>query len=450
MRTLWLLLRKQRDLRLLVTANVISQTGDWMLHVGVTFFVYDLTGSTLAAAAAMLSTFVPSILFSSVAGVFVDRWNRKTTMIVADLLMAASLLPLLVVDAPGDVWVVYVVTTFQGIVALFWIPAEQSLLPHLVPDEHLTAANALNGQSREVARLVGGALGGVVVATGGISALTFADAATFLVSAALVRSIAVSGAVRRRDAPEERLTTPEPHAALELDTELASPRPAGSRLRRLGSEWAEGLRVAASRRELVAVFAWTMIVMTGEGLMGTLFAPFVRDVLHGSSADFGLIVSVQAVGGIIGGFVAASVAHRYSAAAMFGFGAVLFGFIDLVMFTYPLAYVAIWPAAVCMVVVGLPGAVVRAGYTTLLQRNTDDAHRGRVFGALGAIQGIAIVIGTTAAGFLGESVGIVPVIAMNGVGGMIAGVVVLILLRHQVGGVAKEPASPATAEGAGA
>ena len=130
--------------------------------------------------------------------------------------------------------------------------------------------------------------------------------------------------------------------------------------------------------------------MIGEGVMGTLFAPFVSDVLNGSSREFGFIASVQAIGGIAGGVVAASLGQRVSPAAMFGFGALLFGFIDLVMFLYPLVWVAIWPAAVCMILVGVPGAVTMTGYNTLLQRGTIDAYRGRVFGALGVVQGVGV------------------------------------------------------------
>ena len=99
------------------------------------------------------------------------------------------------------------------------------------------------------------------------------------------------------------------------------------------------------------------------------------------------------------------------------------------LFLYPLAYVAIWPAVVCMVVVGVPGALIMAGAFTLLQRATADSHRGRVFGALGAVEGAATVAGTVAAGFLGQSVGIIPVLATQGAGYVIAGVAVVLALR---------------------
>jgi predicted MFS family arabinose efflux permease len=395
----------------LLGAGLISLTGDWMLGIGIAYYVYVLTGSTLASAGSMLASWLPSVLVGSFAGVFVDRWDRKRTMVVAHVLLAVGLMPLLLVHHPDDVWIVYAVTIFEGTVEQFGNPAERALVPLIVPVEDLPTANALNGQAREVGRLVGAAAGGIVVATGGITALAIADALTFLAAAVLVAGLRV----------DSRAHPVEP---------TSMRRPTG--IRRLTHEWSQGLRIAATERSLRVVFLYTLIAMTGEGIMGTLFAPFVRDVLHGSGRAYGIIASVQAVGGLIGGVVAATLARRLSPVAMFGFGAVLFGAIDLTMFVYPLVYVALWPAAACMVVVGVPGAVSNVGYNTLLQTHTEDAHRGRVFGALSAPQGVGILTGALVGGVLGSSVGIVPVLAFQGISGIVAGLMVLVVLRHDI------------------
>src|SRR5258707_6890563 len=93
MRAIWRVLAGQRDLRLVLSAGLISLTGDWILRIGLLYRVYVLTGSTVASALAMMASFVPQVLLGPVAGVFADRWDRKQTMIVADLLLAAGLLP---------------------------------------------------------------------------------------------------------------------------------------------------------------------------------------------------------------------------------------------------------------------------------------------------------------------------------------------------------------------
>jgi Na+/melibiose symporter-like transporter len=413
MRTLVVVLRGHRDLRLVLGAGLISLTGDWMLNIGLAYYVYVLTGTTLASAMVLLAAFLPQLLFGSVAGVFVDRWDRKRTMASANLLLAVGLLPLLLVHGADRVWIIYSVLAWEGTVELFFAPAEQAMLPRLVGDEHLVTANALNGQNRDLSRLLGSALGGIVVTAGGITALALVDAATFLMSASLIAAIRASGAVGSMSGHE------------------TATRALG-RLAKLRHEWLDGLRQAGSQRVLRMILLFMLLTSTGEGIMGTLFAPFVRDVLHGSGQAYGMIVSAQAVGGIVGGLFAASIGERISAVLMFGGAAVAFGVIDLAMFLYPLAYVAVWPAVIFMVVVGLPGAFVMAGFTTLVQRFTTDTYRGRVFSSIGVVQAVAAISGTLGAGFLGDSVGIVPIIALQGVGYVVAGTVTLAVLRGQL------------------
>ena len=426
---------RQRGLRLMLGAGLISASGDWVLRIGLAYYIYALTGSTLASAAMLLASFVPQIALGSLAGVFVDRWDSKRTMIGANLLLAAGLLPLLAVHRAGQVWIVYAVTAWEGCVQQFFFPAQQSMLPALTIDEHLTTANALNGQAGDVSRLAGSAAGGVIAAAGGIIALALTDAASFLLAAVLIARISASDRMLgsgtsdpadKAGAVPGRLGQVGRGAAARLRGRLAEVL---ARIAELRGEWAGGLRACTGSRVLLIVLVFLLVTSVGEGIMGTLFAPFVRSVLHGSGADFGFIVAVQAIGGICGGLVAAAIGSRIRAQAMLGWGAVLFGAIDLLMFLYPLGWVTIWPAAVCMVVVGVPGAFMLAGALTLVQRGTADGQRGRVFGALSAAEGAAAVAGTVGAGLLGQHIGIIPVLAVQGGGYLAAGILVVLTLR---------------------
>src|SRR3954454_7028363 len=186
-------LARAPDLRLLLGAGLVSMTGDWLLAVGLAYSVYALTGSTLASAATLLSSFIPQVLVGSVAGVFVDRWDRKRTMVVANLVLAAGLLPLLLVTGTDRIWLVYAVLAGESVVEVFFAPAEQALLPRVVPDSGLAAANGLNGQVQNLARLTGSGVGGLAAAAGGITAVALVDAATFLLGALLVARIRTSG-----------------------------------------------------------------------------------------------------------------------------------------------------------------------------------------------------------------------------------------------------------------
>lgn len=403
------LLGRAPDLRLLLGAGLVSMTGDWLLSVGLAYSVYALTGSTLASAAALLSAFIPQVLVGSVAGVFVDRWDRKRTMIVANLLLAIGLTPLLLVSGADRIWVVYVVLAVQSCVEVFFSPAEQAFLPKVVEDADLMAANGLNGQIRNLARLIGSGLGGVIAAFAGIRGVAVADAVTFLVAALLIVRIRTSG---RAELPTE--------LADEEATEIVH-----GRVATLVEEWREGFRTVAANHVIRTLMIALLITSTGEGIMGTLFAPYVRHVLHGSGQVYGVITGVQAIGGVIGGFLVAVVAERWSAVTMVWVASIAFGLVDLAIFLYPLLWVNPWPAAVGMVVVGLPGAVMVAGTMTLFQRHTTDERRGRVFSLMALAQAVSVVVGATIAGFLGGPSGIMPILALQGAGYVVAGLLVL-------------------------
>jgi predicted MFS family arabinose efflux permease len=405
------LLRRAPDLRLLLAAGLVSMSGDWLLAVGLGYSVYALTGSTLASAAALLSAFVPQVLVGSVAGVFVDRWDRKRTMVATNLLLAVGLLPLLVVAGEDWIWLVYVVLAAQACVEVFFAPAEQAFLPNVVDDDDLVAANGLNAQVRNLARLIGSGLGGIIAAAGGIRAIAIADMVTFLLAAFLVARIRTAG----RAAATELSSSTDEEA-----TEVVRGRVSG-----LVQEWRVGLTTVTSNRALTTLMLMLLITSTGEGIMGTLFAPYVRHVLHGSSQVYGLITGVQAIGGVIGGFLVAVVAERWSPVTMVWAGSIAFGLIDLAIFLYPLVWVNPWPAAVGMILVGLPGAITVAGMMTLYQRNTTDERRGRVFSLVSLAQAVSVVIGSTAAGFLGGPTGIIPILALQGAGYVVAGFLVL-------------------------
>ena len=409
MRSTWRMLTGRRDLRLVLSAGIISLTGDWILLIGLIYRVYAVTGSTVASALTIASSFAPQVLLGAVAGVFADRWDRKRTMIAADLLLAAGLLPLLLVRGAPQVWIVFAVMFWEGSVQQFFSPAQQAMVPRLVPDDELVTANAVNGQVSNVSRLAGSALGGILAAAGGIVAVTLIDAASFLASAALLALVRTSGRTASRAGGSVR-----------------------ARLAQVGAELRDGLRLATRHRVLRALMIFALVTSVGEGIMSTLFTPFVEQCW--TPQDLGLIVAAQAVGGIAGGMVAAAYGRRMRPGRLLSYGAVAFGLVDLAIFLYPLGYVAVWPAVAGMIIVGLPGALTLAGLMTLFQRSSEDSYRGRVFGAVSALEGVTVLAGTLGAGYLSRFAGIVPVLAIQGGGYVVAGLAMLIWLRAEPAG----------------
>jgi Na+/melibiose symporter-like transporter len=401
---------RNRDLRLLLAAGLISQTGDWMLGTGIAFQIYALTGSTVASAIALLATQAPQVVFGSVAGVLVDRWDRRRVMVAVNLALGVVLLPLFLVRDSSQVWIIFVVVAVSSGLTPFFTAAEATMLPALVETPDLITANAANAQLRNVSRLIGAALGGVIIATGGLRQLALADLATFVLAALLI------GLIRYRPAR----TVPEPL--------------------QLVRDWVEGIAAIRSSRTLLVLVFFFAVSGVGEAVMGTLFAPFVHDVIGGSGSAFGAILAAQAVGGIAGGVLVTAVGHRFSPRALFAWGAVTFGIGDLALFLYPLLTHQVWPAVVIIALVGLPGAALFAGMLTVFQTGTDDQLRGRVFGALTTVQNAAMLASTLAAGSLANHLGIVPVITVQGAVYVIAGVMILIFLHSMPAAARTAPA----------
>jgi len=416
-------LLRQRNYGLLWFGGFVSQLGDFVLFVGLPIEIFRRTNSTLATGAMVLAFLVPSILLGSVAGVYVDRWDRRRLMVAVNLLQATALLPLLLVDQLG-LWVVYAVLVVESSLSQLIGPAQVALMPSLLSggDDDLLTANAVSGVGRHLSRLIGPAVGGLVVTTGGLTAVAIVDSSSFVASAGLLALIHSGPVLRSRVASIE-------HAAL-------------SAWGRLLREWRDGLRLTLQRPVLRALLVFATITAIGEGLTATLFYPWASRALHLDGTGFGVLLSTQAIGGLAGALVIARLGARVRPLPLLIGSALAFGAIDLVLFTYPVLYPVIAPALVMLVIVGVPGAGLGAAITTLQQSESEDSHRGRVVGAIGAVAGVGALAGAVTAGVLGEFVPVVLLMVVQGSGYLVGGTAVLLLVRGRTAVTAYAEGAP--------
>ena len=405
---------RQRNFALVWVAGLISLTGDWLLFIGLPLYVYQLTGSTLATGAAVMVRVLPRLVLGSVAGVFVDRWDRRRTMIATNLLLGLCLLPLLAVRSVEWLWVVYLVSFVQSALAQFLVPAENALLPRLVAEEDLVPANALNALNNNLARLAGPPIGGLVVALTGLGGVALLDAASFFVAAGLVALVAVDGRAAR-------VVTPGAAAS-------AAESSGTGAFAAVWREWRAGLAVVRRVRPVAILFLFIAITGVGEGAMATLFVAFVTKVLGGGGFGYGSVVAAQAIGGLLGNAVIGRVGRGVTPGRLIGLGAIGLGAIDLLTFNAYHVVPGLAPPLILMAVVGVPAAGIGVGYITLLQTSVADEYRGRVFGAFSATSALAVLIGSGLAGALGDLLGIVTVLNIQGVVYVLAGAMVLALL----------------------
>ena len=185
----------QRNFALLWFGGLASYIGDWAMLVALPLFVFEQTGSTLAAGSLLTAKFAP-MLFSSVAGVFVDRWDRRRILVRANLAMTVLTLPLLIpvtsAAESASLWIVYLSVIATSLAGLVVKPAENSLLPTLVGRDRLMVANSLNALNDNIARIAGPALGGLIAAYAGFAGVVIVNAACYAGAALLVALIRIS------------------------------------------------------------------------------------------------------------------------------------------------------------------------------------------------------------------------------------------------------------------
>lgn len=365
--------------RRLWAAGLLSDTGDWLLFIALPLVVLRLSGSALATSFTFALELVPAVVLAPFVARLADRVDRRRLMWMVNVGQALSLFPLLFVRSAEDLPLVYVVVVLQASFSAAFEPAKNALLPTLVGPSRVVSANALVGLNQNLGRLVGGPLGGVLLAVGDLPLVVAVDLATYLVSALLIAALPRSRARR---------------------TVLVTPR-------------TSILRVLVDR-QLRGPFAVFFVASIAQGLFVVLFVFFVLETLGGTEADVGLLRGVQAIGAIAAGLVLGFVASRIGVRVLSIAGVTAFAVVSLA--TWNLSFIShdLWVYLVLFAVIGAPGVFLGDGLVSILQLASDDDRRGSVFAALGLVMALGQAIGLVMAGTLQEVVGTMPLLELQG------------------------------------
>ena len=411
---------RQRNFGLLWVGQNISMVGDWVLFVALPFYIYTLTGSTLATGIMFIVQTLPRLFFGSVAGVFVDRWNRKYTMVIVNLIQALILVPLFLVRSQDLIWIIYLCAFADSLVSQFFNPAQTAIIPMLVEEKDLLSANSLNSMSQELTRLVGPTLGGLLFGLLGVGSVITLDVISFLFSAALVAMIVVPA----RSATAKQEQQPAGSASSTVMNSLV----------KVWQEWRAGMSLVKKEQLVSAIFIIIGIAMVDEGIIEVLIAPYVERVLHSTPLVLGWLMSAQAIGGILGSLAIPRLSKIFPPGRLMGVCGLAFSIVIVVLATIP-----VLPVILPLITIGGAGAV---GFfipmLTLLQTNVANEYQGRIFGALSAMQAIAMLIGMGMASVLGDRVGIVPMMLIDAGFNILAALLAFMLIR-----VSLQPAQPA-------
>jgi MFS family permease len=378
-----LLVRNNRNFRLLWIAQIISELGDWLYAVAVYSMLLEYTGSARAVALAFVFQVLPQFFVAPAAGVINDRARRKRVMITADWARAIVVFCMILVRSPHLVWLLYGLLVSETILWAMFEPGRSAVIPNIVSEPEVVLANTLSSTTWSVNFAMGFAVGGVLAALLGRDAVFALNSLSFVLSALLIT----------------RMKFDEPHS---------EGRPP-LRLRDLAdfSPIREGIRyVHKDRRLRVTVFAkagigfmganWVLLPILGQRVFAIHLAGFSAQ--KAGMLGMSSLMACRGIGAIVGAFVgsywAGGSSRRMRMGILFGFLAGAAGYLTLSRAPNLLT------ACAAIVLAHAGGSAIWIFSSTLLQLGTEDRFRGRVFSAEFAFSVVTMSLSSYSAGLL--------------------------------------------------
>jgi len=394
-----------RNYRIFMIGGVFSNIGTWMQRVAQDWLVLQLTDSGLALGITTGLQMLPALLLSPWAGAVADRFPKRSVLRVTQVAMAvpAIVLGVLAVSGVAQAWHVYVVAFVFGCGTAFDTPARQSFVIEMVGPDDLANAVGLNSGAFNVARLVGPALAGLLIAAlgSGVSASGWVIMLNGFSYLAVLMSLAL------------------------LDPSRLAPSPSSGRGR---GKVREGLRYVRSRPDLMLILATVFFVGTFGMNFQMTSALMATNVFHKGAGEYGILGSVMAIGSLGGALVAAR-RERPRLRLVVG-AALLFGVVELLSGLMPtyLTFALILP------LLGVCSLTMATAANATIQMTSSPAMRGRV-----AALYLMVFMGGTPAGapfigWIGEVMGARWTLIIGG-GASIVGIVVVVLLYLRAQGL---------------
>jgi MFS family permease len=393
---------RNRDFLALWLSQLISKVGDNFAVVAALVVINELAVKTGLAVVVIAAAMTIPQLFALASGVFVDRFSRKTVMIVTDFLRAGVILLALLVKEPGQLYILYLAAFMvMGFGAVF-IPARNASIPNMVPEDHLLTANALIQATELVSLIAGASLATLVISLSSTSTAFVVDSITFVVSGLLLLAA--------------RIPRGQPLSA------SAAPR---GEFRRFWESFSDGVRYIASNRHLLQLMAITTVATLGLSATVLLAAAYFKQLLGISAEYLGLLQATEGLGMALGAVLISAYASWARSRQIVSVTMIVLGGGILVFALAPVY----WLVLVGALVVGLCVVSARTTLAAMTQALVPDSQRGRVESAMVTVIGIGTMGALIMAGILGDVVGPESVFVVTGIIVLLAGVASIFALR---------------------
>ncbi len=397
-------------------AQLISQFGDRIHQMALIGLISQRTpGSAIGLAKILSFTIIPVFIVGPIAGVLVDRWDRRRTLLLCDIVRGVLVLmiPILFMYNRSIV-PIYAIVFLIFCCSRFYVPAKMSIIPDLVPKENLLMANSLITTTGMIAFVLGCALGGFIVEMQGARMGFFWDAATFFVSGMLIMSI-------RRDF----------HLHLDKAKVVKTGKDILKIEKSLLAEIKEGLQYLVRNKEIRFVINMLFILLAAAGAIYVVIIIFIQQTFQSVTKDLSVLAIFLGIGLFLGVVAHGKWGKRFLWYKTMFF-CLIFGGVMLVTFALVVnRYPSIFLAAGISLILGLVTGPIFITSNTVVQLVSDEKMRGKVFSALEIVIHFAFLTAMLVSSFLSEYISRFWILAGVGAIFTVVGIAGLIRYRNE-------------------
>ncbi|KAB8145154.1 MFS transporter [Chloroflexia bacterium SDU3-3] len=389
-----------RDFLLLWLGLIQSYLGDAFYTVGLTWLLLNTTGSPTVVATALGIQALPKLL-GPLAGVVVDRTNKKALMIGCDLARGVLLGAMFLLESMGmlAIWQIYIFIILMSLLSIFYMPSLRVILPKVVPDTALPSANSALQFGLQAALIGGGSLAGALLAFTDVAAGLLIDAGSFFVCALMLCFVRFPADMTKSSA--------------------LSPR-------QVWGDIGEGFRYIATKHTILALAGLAFCLNLVLSPVNIIF-PIFAEQLGSGVQGFGILTSALAAGLLVGSLLAGLIGDRLTPLQAFALG--LSG---MALALLGLGYAQVFALALGLaVLLGSMAPIIQVPLVSLLQRSVPQEYQGRVFATIDTMMTISIPLASLLAG---QSLSLFPLswVFWGGAAGVAALVLVCLLaMRRQ-------------------
>jgi len=366
---------KNRNFFLLWIGQIISQLGDRLDQMALIAFVYmRAPGSTWEIAKILSFTIIPVFLIGPLAGVYVDRWDRRRTMYVCDFLRSILVLTIpLFLFYKQSLAPIYLVIFIVFSIGRFFVPAKMSIIPELVKDKDLLLANSLVNTTGMIAAILGFGISGVVVEWLGARSGFYLDAFSFLVSAALIFSITKK-------------------AKALVDFKSVGKDIAAVIRKSVFQEIKEGVLYFIRHKDIRFTASIIFILWSALGAVYVVIIVFVQNTLHSATKDLGLLIMFLGIGLFVGSLIYGRFGQRLSHYKTIFICLILSG-IMLAVFAFGIQrYPYFRIAAALSFLLGLLISPIMIASNTIIHKVSDSGMMGKIFSSLEIVMHLGFLL----------------------------------------------------------